>query len=92
MPAYQAAAGENAQGKNAPKGLEGFARGLYNATPEYSLAQRLMHPPANAKKPRIYPYTRKEALLQFFGGSTSPHKLNRARANAAAYKETHPRP
>ena len=92
MPAYAAAAGENSTGKNPPKGVEGFLRGLYNQTPEYLLAQRLLHPPAKSGHPRIYPYTRREALLQYFAGSTSPHHLNRARANAAAYKEKHPTP
>jgi hypothetical protein len=69
-----------------------LGHGLYEGLPPVVLEQRLAHPPAQSAKPRIYPYNRREALLQYLLGSSSPHRLNRAQAARAAYAELHPHP
>lgn len=64
-----------------------FLQGLYEGLPPFALQDRLRHP-GNPNK--IYPYSPVEALLQYLAGSPSPHTLNRAKANKAAYAEKHP--
>lgn len=68
-----------------------LVHGMYESLPPVMLEKRLTNPPARSVKPRIYPYTPGEALLQYLVGSSSPHRLNRPKANAAAYAEKHPR-
>jgi len=64
---------------------------LIGGLPALTTIQQELNPPANSKKPRLYPRTREDVLLHFLLGGLAPTPLNKAKAEQAKYLEDHPR-
>jgi hypothetical protein len=91
QPILQAiAAGKGGKQPSSP--LLAALENLYTGVPAVTLEERLRHPPSEARRPRIYPMTRQDALLQYLVGTIAPRPIDVARAHASAYREAHPHP